>query len=442
MKNTNQKRKNRYASGMALLITLLCLSMMSVIAMGLIGITMSQSKISLNNTYSVKALYLARSGINRAQSLLEKDKTWLPSYPLLKYVDVDGETGSYSIMVKKLSINPKDTYQVWEVTSTGSLGNAKRTITAVISTEPLSQYVYYTHDSLWLWGQSETPDSYFGPLHTNAYFNFYGKPKFDGPLTSSNHNDDYFDSSKRIYTQGSTVTDDPSLFYRYVFDYDQDKPMPAKGSNNFYFTGGQPYKALPSSTTAQEENATYVVEGNVLLEFLESGEMEVTSDEGTVLYSCNNTTLYATGNIQAKGKVKGNVTVVSNSDIYINDNIVYVDKTLDSLALIANGYVVLNTDYNDVRDIEINAMIFSLNRSFYVRNFFLGSPRGTLYLYGGIIQKSAGGIGKYHSSTGKLQSGYARNFVFDSRFLNQPALNTPTTGKITLKAWQDSAAFD
>lgn len=435
-------KKNRNITGAALIMTLLCLAMMSVIAMGLIGISLSQSRMSNNYCHDLQTMYVAKAGIERARAELGKDKTWGTDGSYSENISVDGVQGSFTVSAKLVSTNTKNTYKVWEITSRGVLGNSARTVTAVVDTESLARYVMFTNYSMWLWGQEKTPNSYDGPIHSNSYFGFYGKPEFDGPVTSSNLYDDYYDSSSRTYNQDGYVTSDSAKFYHYTYGYDEDKPVAAEDNNNFYFAGGQTVKPLPEDIDDQKNNATQVVSGDSVVEFLSSGNVKVTNSEGTNVFSCDNLTLYISGKVYVEGTIKGNVTLVGDSDVYITDNIVYDNKTVDSLALIAKKYLILKVDPSDVRDIEIDGMLFSLTRSFYVDQYYSGLPRGTLHVFGGLIQKYQGGIGTYNSTSGELKTGYAQDFVFDSRFLTHPPDNVPVSGKLRIKAWKDSGAFD
>ncbi|MCD4784398.1 MAG: DUF4900 domain-containing protein [Candidatus Eremiobacteraeota bacterium] len=438
--STTKRIKALNKSGSALLYTLLCIAMLSVITMGLAGISMTQSKISRDYYDSTKLLYVARAGMTRALSELARDSSWPSTSPYVGTLPFGGQTASYSITVTPAAGNSNNTYKVWEVTSSASLGNSNRTVRAIIESEALTKYVMFTDSAMWLWGRSETSDSYNGPIHTNKYFGFWGKPEFDSPLTSSNKDDSYYNSEKRKYTQDEYVTYDPSLFYHYVFGYSYDEPIASTGSNNFYFAGGQPEKYLSTNTTSQEANATYIIAGNATVTFLDAGGVEVVTESGTQIYSTDKVTLYINGTVQVSGTVNGEVTLACSDEVYITDNLVYSDKTLDVLAIVAEGNIMLYTEPEDIRDIEINAMLYSLNGNFSVNRFYEGAPRGVLYLYGGVFQKNQGGIGKCDTWTGELEHGYSKNFVLDPRFLSRPPDNIPVTGRIRIKAWRDNVA--
>ncbi|MCE1247325.1 MAG: PilX N-terminal domain-containing pilus assembly protein [Firmicutes bacterium] len=447
MKALNQNNDKNWVQrlfenrGAALLLTLLCLTFLSVIAMGLAGMSISQSRISLNHFSGIQAYYVAEAGVNRARAELTRNVKWIPTDDFTGTISIEEGTGTYTLKVTPGSSNNSSTYKIWTVESTGTLGGYKRTITAILESESLSRYVMVIDSNPYLWGKSQTPNKYSGPLHTNGYFRFYGKPEFDSPLTSSNQNDSCYNSSKQQYVQGTTTTDDPSMFYRYIYNYTQDQPVGASGTNNFYFNGGQPTKPFPDSVDEQKNNATQVIEGDAVITMLSSGNMEIICDAGNFVYPCDDTTIFVTGNAEVEGDVKGSATIVSKGSIFITDNIVYADKSTDSLALIAEDYVVLKTDPNDVRDIEIDAAISALNESFYVDKYYSGQARGELKLFGSLMQKKQGSTGIFDFSTGKLVRGYSQNFVLDPKFLARPPRNMPVSGKIRVKSWKDAGAF-
>ncbi len=426
-------------SGGAIILTLLCLTLLSVISMGFIGISLNQSRITFNHHQRTQLYYLAKSGISRAIFQLESNPEWKQDSP--ETISTGGNNALIQITVKPESGNSTNTYKVWTVTSTARMGTSSRTITARLESETFARYAMFTDNVNRIYEIENSPEIYSGPIHSNRYFRFYGHPKFRSPVTSSNINDFYYDEKEGKYEQKGDKTKDPSLFYHYNTSYTDDKPQGEEGINTFYFAGAQPPKVLPNSVTEQKENSNIAIQGNVIISFMPSGEMKITTNHGTFIKSCEDVTLYATGSIQVEGTLKGNVSLVSEDNIYIMDNIIYKDKTLDSLALVAKNFIALYTEETDIRDIEIDAMMFSLNYGFYVFNYNTGKPRGTLNIFGGIVQRWQYDTGVYSISEKKLTAGYNKDLVFDPRFLNKPPDNVPTTGKIRIKSLQDKAAL-
>jgi PAB1-binding protein PBP1 len=87
----------------------------------------------------------------------------------------------------------------------------------------------------------------------------------------------------------------------------------------------------------------------------------------------------------------------------------------------------------------IHAHVMALETSFTAQNYRSGSPRGTLTVHGGIIQKFRGGVGTGTIRNGQvvISTGYAKNYHYDPRFdLVQPP-GYFLTGKYYKLAWRE-----
>jgi hypothetical protein len=72
--------------------------------------------------------------------------------------------------------------------------------------------------------------------------------------------------------------------------------------------------------------------------------------------------------------------------------------------------------------------------SFYVQNYSTKTPTGTLKIMGGVIQRARGPVGTFNGSG--LQSGYAKNYYYDTRMADNPPPYFPTTGGYDRISWQ------
>jgi len=66
-------------------------------------------------------------------------------------------------------------------------------------------------------------------------------------------------------------------------------------------------------------------------------------------------------------------------------------------------------------DINIDAVLMSARGVVQVENFDSISPKGTVYLTGGIIEYYYGAFGLFDSRTGTARNGYSRRFIYDKR---------------------------
>ena len=75
---------------------------------------------------------------------------------------------------------------------------------------------------------------------------------------------------------------------------------------------------------------------------------------------------------------------------------------------------------------------------FMLENYWVGPAKGTLTVYGGIIQDERGPVGTFNGSTGQKLSGYSKNYAYDSRLLSSPPPFMPTTGDYVTLAWEEN----
>jgi hypothetical protein len=159
--------------------------------------------------------------------------------------------------------------------------------------------------------------------------------------------------------------------------------------------------------------------------------------------------LFVDGPLELKGRMEGAATIGCSGDIRLIDNLMYADSRptgeVDSnstniLGIISEGNIIVGNTWANGRenssmgsDIIINAALITLGESFTfedqndVEDIYHGpypDERGTIHLWGSIIQKRRGYVHRSnHSGTG-----YGKNYHFDQRFdkLIPPCYLNPT----------------
>jgi hypothetical protein len=106
------------------------------------------------------------------------------------------------------------------------------------------------------------------------------------------------------------------------------------------------------------------------------------------------------------------------------------------LGLISEGDVVIDKNASQT-NLEIDASIMALNTSFMLEEWWENGAKGTLSVFGGIIQKQRGPVGTF-SGTTKV-SGYSKNYNYDERLLTSPPPFVPTTGDYITVLWEEPA---
>lgn len=121
---------------------------------------------------------------------------------------------------------------------------------------------------------------------------------------------------------------------------------------------------------------------------------------------------------------------ISNHVRYARNPMTYPDST-DSLGLIARQDVnVMTTAPNNL---DIYAHIICLNGGFKVDRYNTGKHRGTLTVYGGIVNKVRKAVG----TVGSPGTGYFKNYVYDERFNETPPPYYPERQDLEWSSWDE-----
>jgi hypothetical protein len=166
--------------------------------------------------------------------------------------------------------------------------------------------------------------------------------------------------------------------------------------------------------------------------------------------------IYVEGKVVVSGQLRGRVTLASDDEIIIADDVTYASDPglgtcVDILGLFSGDDVIVadNTlnapqrpatgqnrfTYDDTKDEFIHGVVLALG-VFTVEDYASGSERdercegslwgrGCLYLTGGIIQNVRGAVGTIASPGG---TGYVKRYSYDRCGATSPPPYFPTTG--------------
>ena len=306
----------------------------------------------------------------------------------------------------------------WIITSIGTVGGVSRTVQMEVIPDTYARYLYFTNSEYfrWMWWNIPvwfiTGDFLNGPLQTNGHLNISGDPVFGGAVKTA---DDYIN-----YMHGGPPADNP--------DFQQGIEL---GANPV----PMPSKALDLRTAAVAGGLHLTGATTIVLK--DDGTMDATnSHEGwtnqNMALPANKALFVTGGDLTVSGTLNGSLTMGTNRDIVIADNTVYHDDprvnpaSHDSLGLIAERDVLVSKDAP--HDVEVNASVMALGDSFQVEDWWAGPAKGTLSVYGGIIQKNRGPVGTFNPATNTKVSGYSKDYQHDSRLKDDPPPYYPTTG--------------
>lgn len=410
-----------------------------------------------------QALYLAEAGLARTYTWLEAqhdppgdtEEFW----PLGHDADTLAD-GTYTTSIIPDDDNPSMSRKYFTIRCAATAGEKTRVLESDVMTQSYAQFIYFTEDEhlpgsttpVWFC----TQDALDGSLHTNGRLHLWGDPSFLGHVSSAYGGPDDTDPSH-----------DPGFMY-YNNDYynhvesaaasnpPHDEPVFGDG----YELGATEIE-LPDClddlrTLAADGGLT--ITGNTEIQFSRSnggspmyGYVSYRPIGGStwtdVAISSINGVVFVTGQVQVKGVLDGSLTIGSSQDMYITDDVTYRASDAngplpgcdDILGLVSERNITISDNVPNRTNCTIHAHVMALNTSFQVQNYRSGSPRGTLTIHGGIIQKYRGAVGTGRMVGGQvvISTGYAKNYHYDPRFdLIQPP-GYFLTGKYYKLAWRE-----
>ncbi len=433
----NHFKKIMNKKGVALVATYMVLTVLLAFSGLLFNISNWQNKTT--NTFKRQAQVkdIAEAGLDRALNWLR-----VQAVPPGNSTDPWGGVqnlgnpviGSYSVTITDITPAGATTTKRYRITSTGTVGGITRALTNYLQTDNYARYIWFTNSesfggtNVWFWDQ----DHLNGPTQTNGHFNIKGTPVFNGEVVSV---DDYI----RYYNNGNNINS--SNLSNPPYD------LPDFGSTVTLGTDptNMPTQALNLRTASTAAGGMRLT-GNTTVVLNSNGTMNVTNNNQSPKWNNKNMALPAngalfvnSGSLTISGTLNGRLTAGASGNINIPNNIVYATDprinpaSTDTLGLISEQDVIIN--HSAPNNLEIDASIMALNTSFMLENYTQGPAKGTLNIFGGIIQNQRGPVGTF-SGTTKV-SGYSKNYNYDQRLLGSPPPFVPTTGDYITLSWRN-----
>lgn len=428
--------KFKHKKGSTLILSLVVIIALLIYAAAFISISINQSLIIDIFTRRTSAFNLAEAGLDNAIVWLRAQ----PSPPVGNNVNPWGGVqnlggGSYSVTITDLgAVGGSASIRRYRVSSTGTFGNMSRTLANYVQVDNYARYLWFTDrevfngTNVWFWSQ----DRLNGPTHTNGHFNIFGGPVFESEVQSVDSYLRYFNNGNNI---NSTALTNPPY----------DLPNFQQGVGFGASTITMPRQAL--SLRAAASNGGIYLSGNTTVVLNNNSTMNVTNsrkgwNNRNMAIPANGALFVNSGNLTVSGTLSGKLTVGASGDVIIPNNIVYADNprtnpaSRDTMGIIAETDVVIASAAPT--NLEIDAAAMALNTSFMRENWWVGPPKGTLTVYGGIIQDERGPVGTFNGSTGQKVSGYSKNYSYDPRLLGSPPPFMPTTGDYVTLSWEEN----
>ncbi|MFZ1289809.1 MAG: hypothetical protein WAR79_06950 [Melioribacteraceae bacterium] len=402
----------------ALLLVLGFSSILLVIGLNFNSVSSSAADNSGKYFEQVLAKEIARTGINLAASNIAKNSGWTP----------DGNPYSFN-GEENLVISVKDTGEIKTITATGEYRGITKQIEIKVRAASFSEFAYFSDEEAPLgkeiWWTKK--DSVWGPFHTNDVLRVSKHPYFNGPSTSH--------GGSLIY-QSAAAADEPVI----VGDYNPGLTIPI------------PTNGISGLSTKASGAGGYIFTGHseVFLEFAGDSlryKYNAADAYTTVLgsdLSPSGIVFVDNGNLRLKGTVTGKWSVGSNRSVYLDDDIVYsdvpdytdkMDPSNDLLGILSKENVYITNNAENASDINIHASIYVEDGGFQAEDFETRPVNGYINLVGGVTQKTRQGVGTFNISSGNPESGFAKNYRYDSRLQRMVPPYFPCTSTFRILSW-------
>ena len=436
MNATNRIRRGERGSVLLAVLGYLFLSVGLVLT--IVSLGSNHRKLSTQQMTMEQAMFVAEAGIERGARFMESNLAVIVGSP----TGATNGTGIVGSGTFTYSIT-RSNATTYNLVSTGTVNGVSRVIKLLRIYQP-------TYAEFALWSRINVAiyflngEVFNGHVHADdrLYFDASGTgPVFHAPVTSNvgtytvqngTINDIQFDQCFTLNSYQGQMADIDfnSAASTSLKNIAQSTGLVLDGNTTITFNGSS---VQITNSRQGWTNHTYALSGEGIIYIRNATSGTTSTRPGTA---------YLTG-----GNVTGRLTVVTETDTYIRGHIRYTTdpqtnpNSTDALGLISRDDIWVDTSAPNNLDIDA-AMIAAgtsddgTTGSFGVINYNTGSPRGTLNVYGGIVQDQRGAVCTF--SGGSVNHGYAKNYSYDPRFINNPPPYYPTiANKVEFSQWQE-----
>ncbi len=289
---------------------------------------------------------------------------------------------------------------------------------------PVSNYFWFVNSEpsniYWLTG-----DTVEGPMHCNGSIRTSGSPVFYGKVTV-----------RLGFSPSPTSRSNHALYYG-GWEVGVDISLPTDMTHL--------YDVAVLGNGGADMNTKCLYNQLLTLKFQSNGTVIRTVGGGTpdtvsLAFIAPNGVIHCTQDIRVEGIVNGEVTLYSADDIWIDNDIVYLDNPRnnpncsDFLGLVANDDVIITDNGANNNDVNINASILAGDQ-FGAENYSSRGVAGVLDVVGSIAQNSRGAMGTFNTYTHQITSGFSKRYHFDQRLLTTSPPHYPYVRALKLVSW-------
>ncbi len=426
--------------------------MWGVVIALILGVTVLQfgvqdATLTVGEAERMKAFYLAEGGLSRAESWLEAQSPppndAVTFHPFGELPETFGE-GDYSVAITPDPMNGSLTRSIYTVLSTGQVGRFGRTLEVEVGNGTFANFLYFTNREHMPGGGPRpwftSSDIVDGPVFSNDQIGIRGDPVFLGRVMSAYGGPDdqtqshtpsfeYYNGDPHQHVESAAASNPPHDYPTFHEGYDL-------GLNELELPSTQVLHGLKS--LAQDGgialNGNYDIflsrldgEGNPMYGYV--SYQSPNGDWVDVDLDTFNGVIYVNGSYSISGTLDGTLTVATNGQAYITDDLLYRNSDAngplfgceDLLGLISGSDITVANNIPNQDNCVIHAAMIALSNGLRVENWSTGSPRGTLTVHGSIVQDHRGPVGSgvvNDEGFYEVHTGYDKDYHFDERLLN------------------------
>ena len=431
---------HRNHGGSTLLAVLGYLFLATGLVATILALSSTHRKISQRQVNMEQAMFVAEGGMERGARFME-------SNVIAIVTSASGATngsgsidsGTYTYLITRTNSS------TYNIVCTGTVNNVSRTVS-------LQRIYQPTYAEFALWSQTNgaiyflNGEVFYGHVHADdkLYFDVNGGgPVFHAPVTSSagtysvqggSISGVTFDQGLTLNSYQGAMADvnfNNSSIANCLKDTATSGGLVLQGNTTITFNGGT--LSIINTRAGWSTAHTYTPPPEGIIYIQNSNTGSTSTRAGMA---------YLTG-----GTVNGRLTIVTETNMYLQGNITYTSNPVsnpssdDALGLISGADVWVDTIAPN--NLTINAAIMATGDfapndtgSFGVINYNSGSPRGTLTIYGGIVQSLRGAVGQ--SSNGNPLHGYTKYYSYDPRFIDNPPPYYPViSSQVKFSQWRE-----
>ena len=447
--------------GVTILAVVMLLSALAVMEIG-----SQDAALAIRDKRVSDAFYLAEAGVEHSISWLKAQGAYpsFDTYPLGEAPQQLG-AGSYLVSIRPDSVHSTATRPAYTITSVGYAAGRERRLEVDVGPQSFADFLYFTnmeHEpsggaACWF----TSADVIDGPLHTNDQVHIFGDPVFKGNVESGyggpddgnqNHNAAflYYNGGPAQNIESAAPSNPPHDLPTFEQGYDLgvsiiDIPDVLNYLQDLAEMGGVVLITLSGNyeiVMSRPDSA-----GNPMYGYV--SYRKNSQDWTDVDLSSINGMIYVRGGAEVSGVLDGRLTIACSSNLYIADDCTYrgsdengpIEGCDDVLGLVSGSDVIVENNEANQQDCVIHGAIMAMNQSFRVDGYNVGDPRGTLSIYGGLVQEFRGPVGTVvltgEGSEVQVVTGYRKDYHYDYRLRDMPPPGFFQTGTYKRLAWRD-----